>query len=113
MNHFVAPGRPTRISALDEACRAGDLRKAFDVLDSLDHSYVSEDLQFSLYLAFAGGHVHIARYLFDRGATVDWMVASGAIFSEAGIDLIQVFEMMLEHGWDVNEGVSGAHTALW
>lgn len=113
MNHSVAPGRPTRIPALDEACRAGDLRKTIDVLDRLDHSYVSEDLQFSLYLAFAGGHVHIARYLFDRGATVGGLVASGAIFSEAGVDLIPLFELMLEHEWDVNEGLSDAHTALW
>lgn len=113
MNHSVSPGRATRIPALDEACRAGDLQKAIDVLDSLDHSYVSEDLQFSLYLAFAGGHLHIARYLFDRGATVGGSVASGAISSEAARDLIHVFEMMLEHKWDVNEGVHGANTALW
>ena len=113
MKHSVFPERPTRIPALDEACRAGDLQKAIDVLDSLDHSYVSQDLEFSLYLAISGGHMHIARYLFDRGATVGSLVASGASHSEAGSDLIPDFEMMPEHGWDVNEGVRGAATALW
>lgn len=114
MDYPVPTGRPTRIPALEEAGRAGGLQKAIDVLDSLDESYVSQDLRFSLFLAVAYGHVHVARYLFDRGATVGGgLVASGAIRSEAERDLIPVLKFLLEHGWDVNEGLSGAKTALW
>ena len=113
MNDDVPSGDPTRIPALDEASRTGDLQKAIDILNSLDHSYVSQDLQFSLYLAFAYGHLHVARYLLDRGATVGRLVANGAIHSEPELDLIEVFEMMLEHGWDVNGEVRMSCTALW
>ncbi len=113
MNYDFAAGGPNRIPALDEACRAGGLQKAVDVLDSLDHSYEPRDLEGSLFLAFACGQLDIARYLLDRGATVGGIVASTAIHSKAGWDLVQVLEMLLEHGWDVNEDIGMACTALW
>ncbi len=109
MDHTISSGYPVGIPTLDEACRAGDLERAIKITEGVEHG--PENLRSGLHFAVKFGYLDIARYLFDQGVIVDRLIVDGAIHS--GSDLIQVFELLLEKGWDVNSSVYRGKTALW
>lgn len=103
----LPPGAPEQDPAL------GKLQKVIDVLERLDHRYRSQDLQLRLHHAVCGGNLQLVRYLFERGDTVDRMVAYCAIQTEVEREMIPLSELMLEHEWDVNGALHSSYTALW
>ena len=112
MNHPIAPAHSNELPAPEEACRTGGLERPIEIIEVINRvEYGPPDLQSSLSQAVRNGQLQIARDLLDHGAVVDNSVAYAAIHSSS--DLIQVFELLLEKGWNVNSSVYRAKTALW
>ncbi|KAI9864036.1 MAG: hypothetical protein M1813_003352 [Trichoglossum hirsutum] len=88
------------IHTIERASGSGDLETIVALVDEL--KLAPENLQHSLLLAVASEDIQIARYLLDKGASID----SGVVFAAAyKAKSIPVFELLVEYGWDINAPV--------
>ena len=58
--------------------------------------------------AMEGSQPQVARYLFEHGAPMDIF----AIDKAARCKSVEMFELLLEQGWDINSNVGHGSTAL-
>lgn len=66
-------------------------------------------LQFSLCEAARHGHPFLFSYLLEQGLSID----NEVIRSTKEGQSVQIFQALLDHGWDINSKVLGGTTSLW
>lgn len=92
---------------IDKPSTSGDLKDVQSFVDRFRP--VPKDLHHSLHEAVSRGQLDVIRYLLEQGAPIDARIAWVAAFRAKSIP---VFELLLEHAWDINAPVEGSKTAL-
>ena len=65
-------------------------------------------LIYGLRSAMEKGQTQVARYLFQQGAPMDIFAIEKAVKCQS----VEMFELLLEQGWDINSNVGLGSTAL-
>lgn len=97
-----------------EMCQSGEFSRIKPLMGKLP-DWVKEDfLQRGLHNAVNAGQVEIARFFLEQGAKLDGNTVLKVAQSENGF--VELFELFVEYGWDVNTPGSGpwygCHTVL-
>ncbi|KAL9611324.1 MAG: hypothetical protein Q9167_004007 [Letrouitia subvulpina] len=89
-----------------QVCASGDLTKVAELVDSepCSQQYLNEGLRAAIYKK----DVRIVEFLVSKVAAIDPAVADAA----ATTKFLPVFQLLLEHGWDINAPVLGNQTIL-
>lgn len=66
-------------------------------------------LQFSLCEAARHGHPAVFSHLLDQGLSIDNEIIRSVKEGQS----VEIFQALLEHGWDINSKVLGGTTSLW
>ena len=92
--------------AFQQVCASGDLECVASVVnaESRNAEYLTQGLIAAIYQT----HIPIIEYLLDHGAVVDRAVSMAA----ASVKSLAVFNILLEHKWDINDPVIGSETVL-
>lgn len=108
-NPSIEPTTAASLHAFAEACANGNI-DTVAILATGDDHYPSTEyyLNHGLRASIIYKQLPIARFLLSRGATITPSVAMAAVRGEC----VPVFELLVEHGWDVNGSVMGGQTAL-
>ena len=89
-----------------QVCASGDFGKVAEIVDS--GSYSQEYLTKGLCAAINQKDIRIVEFLLKRVASIDSSVPTTA----ASVKSLPIFELLLEHGWDLNAPVLGEFTLL-
>lgn len=92
--------------AFQQVCASGDLAAVVNLLNAETRS--AEYLTQGLLAAIYEKRIQIAEYLLNNGAAIDRVVPIAA----ASVKSIALFELLIEHGWDINSPVLGGETIL-
>lgn len=90
----------------EHACRSGDLTNVTELIDSKPRT--RQCLIDGLCGAILETKIPIVEFLLNRGTVIHRAVAMAA----AHVKCLRIFQLLLEHGWDVNTPVMGAETVL-
>src|ERR1700694_4363272 len=94
--------------ALQKACSSGDL----ETLKSLvlkRPKPPKKDIQDGLFDAIASDHDAVVSFLLEHGAKVDILAMTGALRCRS----TAVFQLLLDHGWNINSWVHSRSPTLW
>lgn len=94
--------------ALVSACSNGDLEKVKSLVLKRPKP-PKDDLQTALYYAVAYEHDSTVTFLLEHGAKVDESATIGATKCRS----TAVFQVLLNHGWDINSSVHPYKPTLW
>ena len=92
--------------AFQQVCGSGDLECVASVVNA--ESRNAEYLTHGLIAAIYQSHIPIVEYLLDHGAVIDRAVSMAA----ASVGSLPVFNLLLEHEWDINDPVIANETVL-
>lgn len=92
--------------AFQQVCASGDLAAVVSLLNAESRS--AEYLTQGLLAAIYEKRIQIAEYLLNNGAVIDRDVSNAV----ASMKSIALFELLIEHGWDINSSVMGGETIL-
>ena len=70
---------------------------------------ILQRLQFSSCEAARHGHPAVFSHLLDQGLSIDDEVIRSAKEGQS----VEIFQALLEHGWNINSKVIGGTTSLW
>ncbi|KAL8832367.1 MAG: hypothetical protein Q9170_004903, partial [Blastenia crenularia] len=89
-----------------EVCASGDLTKVAEIVDSEPRSqeYLNAGLRFAIYKA----DIRIVEFLLRKVETINADIARAAIEARS----IPIFQMLLDHGWDINAPVLAGSTMV-
>lgn len=108
-NPSIEPTTAASLHTFAEACANGNI-DTVAVLATGDDHYPNTQyyLNHGLLTSVIHKQLPIARFLLSRGATITPSIAMAAVKGEC----LPVFELLVEHGWDINSPVMGGQTAL-
>lgn len=89
-----------------DICRSGDLEKVAEVVDLEPRS--QEYLTQGLCAAIMIKHIQIAEFLLKKVGRIEPEVVLAATSAKS----IPIFEILLDHGWDVNAPYPGESSPL-
>lgn len=92
--------------AFQQVCASGDLAAVASLLHAETRS--PEYLTRGLCAAIYENRIQVAEYLLNNGAVIDRDVSNAVAFAKS----IVLFELLIEHGWDINSSVMGGETIL-
>ena len=92
---------------IGEGCFSADLEEVMVSLENLKPS--PENLQRYLSSACLNNRPQIADYLLNKGAKIDCLAAYAACFRGQSV---AIFEVLLQHGWDINGPVGNTQPPL-
>lgn len=107
--------------AFRQLCGSGNLAAVVRLLEAAEREREPEterrrrsteedlDLTQGLVAAIYGKRIQMAEYLLKQGAAVDRSDVSNAA---ASVKSIALFELLIQHGWDINSSVMGGETIL-
>lgn len=100
-------------ASIISACRQGDLEKVVSLVeqwesDSSRPGPKAEDLRPALSWAAQESHSTIVRYLLEHGAQIDADVMTFATYGDSP----GVWQVFLDHGWDINSRCGTNATVL-
>lgn len=107
LQRCLSPEAEEALEAIRQASMSGDLKKIISIVNN-DHHPDPECLEHGLRGAFWGKQLQIARYLLDKGARIDASVTCAASMNKS----LPFFELLVDHGWDVNTPVTCGVTTL-
>lgn len=89
-----------------QACGSGDFPTVTRLIrsDTRDAEYLTEGLVGAIYQH----QIQIAEYLLNVGAVINHYVP----YAAADVKSIPIFELLLKHGWDINDPVNHGQTIL-
>lgn len=89
-----------------QVCASGDLAKVAELVDLEPRSqeYLTQGLRAAIYKK----DIRIVEFLLNKVAAIHPEVANAA----ASVKLLPIFQLLLEHGWDINAPVLGNATIL-
>ena len=89
-----------------KACRSGVIENISKLVDFEPRSpeYLTEGLIAAIFVK----NVEIVEYLLNKGAAIDRGVPTAA----AQVKSLTIFQLLLEHGWDINASVIANRTVL-
>ena len=90
----------------EHACRSGNLATVTELIDSKPRT--RHCLIDGLVGAILENNIQIVKFLLDRGTVIHRAVAMAA----AHVKSLSIFQLLLEHGWDINTPVMRAGTVL-
>lgn len=92
--------------AFQQVCASGDLECVASVVnaESRDAEYLTQGLIAAIYQT----HIPIIEYLLDHGALIDRAVLMAA----ASVKSLAIFQILLDHKWDINDPVIANETIL-
>ena len=90
----------------EQACRSGVLANVAKLVDTGPRS--PEYLTEGLCAAIFENNVQIVEFLLNKGVAIDRTVPMAA----AQVKSLPIFQLLLEHGWDINAPVMGDGTVL-
>lgn len=93
-------------SRLVDTCCDGDIETAIKITDQKTLPRAS--LEYGLYCALYRRQPVVARHLLDQNVQITSEVIIGAVQSEH----LECFQLLVEHGWNVNDPVSDGSTVL-
>lgn len=99
---LLNPTDPTLAPFLD-ACKQGDISTVSKL--ATDRDATDGSLNWGLYAALSAHQPKIASILLDRGASID----KRAIMDTSSQDCFQV---LMEHGWGINDGFEAGNTVF-
>jgi hypothetical protein len=92
--------------SFSKACSDGNLEKVAEFiegqnrpLDYLNHGFGP---------ALRAGQMEVSRYLLNHGALIDGSVQRNAVDSNS----VDILQLLLDYGWDVNDAVGGGEVVL-
>ena len=102
----ISPWTDEQWRRFEQACRSGVLANVAELVDTGPRT--PEYLTRGLCAAIYHKNIEIVECLLNRGATIDRSIPTAA----AWVRSLPIFELLLEHGWDINAPVMGAGTTL-
>lgn len=89
-----------------QICASGDLAKVAELVETVPRSqeYLTEGLR----AAIAEHNISIAEFLLRRMSDIGHEIANAAASAKS----LPIFELLLEHGWDINAPVLGNATVF-
>ena len=89
-----------------QCCSSGDLEKVSEIVES--EPYSPEFLIQELSAAIYKHDLRMIEFLFKKGANIDSQILNAA----ASVKVLPVFQLLLDHGWDINAPILGNETTL-